>query len=95
MVGVDRVELPPRVPRTRMLALHHTPDAVESLKSNVQSLRVKIDFGPWTFDIGYLLSMFRRTGAPGETRTHDTGFAIRRLSRLATRARLSGTDLSL
>jgi hypothetical protein len=26
-------------------------------------------------------------GARGETRTHDTGFAIRRLSRLATRAR--------
>ena len=26
MVGEDRVELSPRVPRTRMLALHHTPE---------------------------------------------------------------------
>ena len=25
LVGVDRIELSPRVPRTRMLALHHTP----------------------------------------------------------------------
>ena len=25
MVGEDRVELSPRVPKTRMLALHHTP----------------------------------------------------------------------
>ena len=25
MVGEDRIELSPRVPRTRMLALHHTP----------------------------------------------------------------------
>jgi hypothetical protein len=25
LVGEDRVELSPRVPRTRMLALHHTP----------------------------------------------------------------------
>src|SRR5712692_8635479 len=25
VVGVDRIELSPRVPRTRMLALHHTP----------------------------------------------------------------------
>ena len=25
MVGMDRVELSPRVPKTRMLALHHTP----------------------------------------------------------------------
>ena len=25
VVGVDRVELSPRVPKTRMLALHHTP----------------------------------------------------------------------
>lgn len=25
MVGVDRIELSPRVPKTRMLALHHTP----------------------------------------------------------------------
>ena len=24
MVGVGRIELPPRVPKTRMLALHHT-----------------------------------------------------------------------
>ena len=29
-------------------------------------------------------------GAHGETRTHDTGFAIRRLSRLATRANWNG-----
>ena len=29
-----------------------------------------------------------KIGAHGETRTHDTGFAIRRLSRLATRAKL-------
>src|SRR6185369_261678 len=26
MVGEDRIELSPRVPRTRMLALHHTPE---------------------------------------------------------------------
>jgi hypothetical protein len=26
LVGEDRVELSPRVPRTRMLALHHTPN---------------------------------------------------------------------
>ena len=25
LVGEDRIELSPRVPRTRMLALHHTP----------------------------------------------------------------------
>jgi hypothetical protein len=25
MVGEDRIELSPRVPKTRMLALHHTP----------------------------------------------------------------------
>ena len=25
LVGEDRVELSPRVPKTRMLALHHTP----------------------------------------------------------------------
>jgi hypothetical protein len=31
LVGEDRVELSPRVPRTRMLALHHTP--AESLRS--------------------------------------------------------------
>src|SRR5688572_12761770 len=32
------------------------------------------------------LSYPTSNGARGETRTHDTGFAIRRLSRLATRA---------
>ena len=32
----------------------------------------------------------KRIGARGETRTHDTGFAIRRLSRLATRANWNG-----
>ena len=26
LVGEDRIELSPRVPRTRMLALHHTPE---------------------------------------------------------------------
>ncbi len=26
LVGEDRIELSPRVPRTRMLALHHTPN---------------------------------------------------------------------
>src|ERR1044072_7952434 len=30
----------------------------------------------------------RPVGARGETRTHDTGFAIQRLSHLATRAKL-------
>jgi hypothetical protein len=35
-----------------------------------------------------LIHLSYPTGARGETRTHDTGFAIRRLSRLATRARL-------
>ena len=34
LVGEDRIELSPRVPRTRMLALHHTPKTVQSLKSN-------------------------------------------------------------
>jgi hypothetical protein len=28
MVGEDRVELSPRVPRTRMLTLHHTPNNI-------------------------------------------------------------------
>ncbi len=26
LVGEDRIELSPRVPKTRMLALHHTPN---------------------------------------------------------------------
>ena len=34
------------------------------------------------------LKLFHEIGARGETRTHDTGFAIRRLSRLATSAKL-------
>ena len=29
MVGEDRIELSPRVPKTRMLALHHTPKSVD------------------------------------------------------------------
>ena len=29
LVGEDRIELSPRVPRTRMLALHHTPNEEE------------------------------------------------------------------
>ena len=37
MVGEDRVELSPRVPRTRMLALHHTPK--ENLKLRIADLK--------------------------------------------------------
>ena len=32
LVGEDRIELSPRVPRTRMLALHHTPKKLKSKK---------------------------------------------------------------
>ena len=32
MVGMDRVELSPRVPKTRMLALHHTPKLVRQVR---------------------------------------------------------------
>ena len=33
LVGEDRIELSPRVPKTRMLALHHTPKEKEKGKS--------------------------------------------------------------
>src|SRR5436190_11615084 len=36
-VGEDRVEMSPRAPKTRMLALHHTPCSVQSRKSNIHS----------------------------------------------------------
>lgn len=32
MVGEDRVELSPRVPKTRMLTLHHTPKLVRQVR---------------------------------------------------------------
>ena len=42
LVGEDRIELSPRVPRTRMLALHHTPFKfqVSSSKSQVQETKI-------------------------------------------------------
>src|SRR6266849_1981483 len=40
LVGEDRIELSPRVPRTRMLALHHTPESVSSLEFRVSSQMV-------------------------------------------------------
>jgi hypothetical protein len=39
--------------------------------------------------IRYPQMVLTEIGARGETRTHDTGFAVRRLGRLATRANLS------
>ena len=53
LVGEDRIELSPRVPRTRMLALHHTPK--ECPKSQVQCPKsafpiLTLDFGRWTLD---------------------------------------------
>ena len=40
LVGEDRIELSPRVPRTRMLALHHTPKR----RSRVSSPMSKVAF---------------------------------------------------
>jgi hypothetical protein len=53
LVGEDRIELSPRVPRTRMLALHHTPK--DRPKSQVQGPKsvfefLTLDFGRWTLD---------------------------------------------
>ena len=53
LVGEDRIELSPRVPRTRMLALHHTPK--DCPKSQVQCPKsafpiLTLDFGRWTLD---------------------------------------------
>ena len=53
LVGEDRIELSPRVPRTRMLALHHTPK--DGPKSQVQCPKsvfelLTLDFGRWTSD---------------------------------------------
>ena len=48
LVGEDRIELSPRVPRTRMLALHHTPKACP--KSQVQGPKSAVPF--LTLDVG-------------------------------------------
>ena len=46
LVGMDRIELSPRVPKTRMLALHHTPVGqtfLSSIMSDMLQLVVRIE----------------------------------------------------
>ena len=59
MVGEDRVKLSPRVPKTRMLALHHTP-VPQNLKATKRHKKHKM-----------ICASLWLIGAPGETRTHN------------------------
>ena len=53
MVGEDRVELSPRVPKTRMLALHHTPEEVRDFEGPMSKVcSIAADIEHWTLDAG-------------------------------------------
>ena len=42
LVGEDRIELSPRVPRTRMLALHHTPEPISDCEFRIADLKTRV-----------------------------------------------------
>ena len=50
LVAEGRIELPPRVPKTRMLALHHTPEQSSKVSSPMSKVCLaENDFGLSTF----------------------------------------------